>query len=139
MIPLPWNQFYSYFSPPGLKSDGTVFLHERTSPAGHHRLIAVDLYDIQSAPTQIMCFARVIDLGGIFITGDQRPQPSEGMFTLPLPNPHCLIFAGTPDPADPSHFTFTISTGSDQRTIDGWLRDDDRVVMELRKPTVQNP
>src|SRR5207302_434407 len=38
-----WTAFYALLSPPGLKSDGTIFLHERRTPSGKRRLVSADV------------------------------------------------------------------------------------------------
>jgi hypothetical protein len=50
--------------------------------------------------------------------------------TLPAPR---RIFAGQADPNDASHFTIEYEWPSGVRgTIDGWLRDDDHVDLQIR-------
>ena len=42
------------------------------------------------------------------------------------------LFTGQPDPADPTHFTLTLRYKSQTATLDGWLRDDDTILIEPR-------
>jgi hypothetical protein len=43
-----------------------------------------------------------------------------------------IVHAGQPDPADGSHFTLRLVIKSHEQILDGWLRDDERVVIEPR-------
>ena len=48
------------------------------------------------------------------------------------------MFAGQPDPADPAHFTIRYELDDQPHVIDGWLRDDDTVLLAWR-PQVARP
>ena len=41
-----------------------------------------------------------------------------------------LVYAGQPDPADPSHFTVSLGTGGFCKQVDGWLEKDDTVRLQ---------
>jgi hypothetical protein len=60
----------------------------------------------------------------IHFTGNRSPGPYEVH-----PGTHLRLYAGAPDPNDPTHFTIPYQLGSTSGTIDGWLRDD---AIELR-------
>jgi hypothetical protein len=57
-------------------------------------------------------------------TASSRPGPYEVR-----PGTYLRLFAGAPDPNDPTHFTIPYQLGKTSGTIDGWLRDD---AIELR-------
>ena len=42
------------------------------------------------------------------------------------------VYAGQPDPSDPSHFVIEIESGGRRHTVDGWLQDDDTPLLQLR-------
>jgi len=46
-------------------------------------------------------------------------------------------FAGQPDPADPSHFTLGYEVNEVPGTIDGWLCDDETVLLRPRTGPVE--
>jgi hypothetical protein len=43
------------------------------------------------------------------------------------------IYAGQLDPEDASHFTIDYEARGRRHTIDGWLRDDETVLLEERR------
>jgi hypothetical protein len=45
------------------------------------------------------------------------------------------IYAGQPDPDDPSHFTFEYENRGVRKTVDGWLREDDPLRFHIREPS----
>ena len=52
---------------------------------------------------------------------------------LELENKHLLWHAGQPDPADASHFTIGYEINRKPYLVDGWLRDDDTIVLTERR------
>jgi hypothetical protein len=138
---------------------GCLFLHGRRSPAGHDRLVRVDISSANgftSGPT----FTSLYTLGGVSIIPaslltkpHQFPLESGALDvrwdTDDWKDPSFFrFFTGRPDPADPSHFTIDYEVGnalhwpdsSDPAptpsvihgTIDGWLRDDETVLLKQR-------
>ncbi|MCY2953882.1 MAG: hypothetical protein NTU53_18215 [Planctomycetota bacterium] len=109
------------------------FLHARRAPGGPEELVAVG-FD-----------------GGGFIWGDPNPfwacvmktglpdrsswrsftRVKDFSFTCD-PQKRLRIFAGQPDPNDASHFTIAYEAGDTKAVIDGWLKDDDTIVLKLR-------
>jgi hypothetical protein len=145
-VPEAWSRFYSIVSPPGLRSLGTVFLHRRQSPNGTERLIALDVVStdikVGAGPygrgsfTWPHIHARSFRMAGPL--GDpveKRCWPS-ARSAIEFPFTDVTLYAGQPDPGDPSHFTigYTGSTG-ESGIIDGWLRDDGLVALEMREPS----
>jgi hypothetical protein len=150
-VPPEWSQFYTLLSPPGLQSGGTLFLHKRVSPKGNRRLIAVDFdngYTANLRSASYSCAVRVIKPGFGVTAPSENVQPSP--FGTMHGFPDGKIIAGTPDPNDLSHFTIesilTLDGVTRRRITDGWLRDDDTVLLESReeevvpthRPTSQN-
>jgi hypothetical protein len=129
--PPEWTKFYAIYSPPGLRSAGTIFLHELKKPDGERRLVALDL-ESESAGLLSVVYPRV------FIPGTLLRSPAEAKAASNrclIEMPSATLFSAVPDPADPTHFTFKAQLNSLQITYDGWLGNDDRVVIGPRKIT----
>lgn len=95
-----------------------VFMHERTSPAGHRRLVVV--HATIDLPEQTVRFHPIVYILGSFggPLGEAPPPPMGGRFTgfvghttptiSPLlfeDRPWLRLFAGRPDPAHAARFT----------------------------------
>jgi hypothetical protein len=127
LVPTDWSDFYARLAPPGLKSDGTVFLGRMKTPRGDTRLVGFDLvvHRLPSGlPPGLLVTARVI-----------RPGPAVGRPAL-LSATSVNLYAVSPsgltsftnpitpgqiDPNDPAH---VILFGG---RVDAWLKDDDTV------------
>jgi hypothetical protein len=128
-IAQPWETLYNLMSRPGMRSIATVFLHERVSPAGHHRLVAIGLhFDGHS----LECGTRII-IPGDLVSGPKEILSAGKVVPFVAIQPE-KVFGGVVDPADPSHFTFAID-GPDPGEMNGWLMDDDTIRLEFH----QNP
>lgn len=135
LVPQAWNKFYTQLSPPGFRSAGTVFLHERISPAGHSRLVAIDLYLTNDGSGHLLavgCGSRLIIPGNLLTDPLEIPTADTLNWMLP-PTGSCRVLAGIADPSNRAHFTFQLQTGADTFLIDGWLRDDDRIAIESHR------
>ncbi len=133
VIALPWLALYSRLSPPGFISQGTAFLHERVSPGGNRRLVAVDVYLFATNLASSTEFnARVLSLGGL------KTEPNElgSSFQneLGIGGEPIEVCAGVADPLDQSHFTFQVKTGGGRLVVHGWLLDNDQVKFDARLP-----
>jgi hypothetical protein len=138
-VPKEWTNLYAMLSPPGMRSGGTLFLHERTSPSGNRRLVAVDAVDAMGvAPMDPSTTHVIISAPRVVRPGSLLRDPIESValrINATLVRPADAVHAGQPDPNDPSHFTIRIASGSEEQILDGWLRDDDQVVIERRAAT----
>lgn len=134
-----WAAFYARFSPPGRNPYGTVFLHEMRKQDGSRRLVAVEVsrfMGLGSNPdVEFSMEFHVIDpatpwrSARLVGNGDVRPTFwYEGGGAE-----HFEIRAGQPDQSDRSHFTVEVAWKGRATTLDGWLREDDTVVMEPRE------
>jgi hypothetical protein len=127
-VPTYWNDFYARLSPPGLKSDATLFLGRMKRPDGRERLVAIDATLIlppQSSPYYgLLLTARVIEPSGLL----NRPRlvaTSTGQF----------FSSGTPgemtaanrDAQDTSHVTLF------NGRVEAWLKSDDSVTFAPRE------
>jgi hypothetical protein len=118
----------------------TIFLHERTSPAGHRRLISVSYFpetaEFQPAfipgfdyDTQVLSPANwTQSVGETF-----RGYAFDVMSGYPLHPPLIRVYAGQPDPNDPAHFTIRYQMWGQEDLLDGRLLDDDQVTLKPRK------
>jgi len=112
-----------------------AFLHERTSPSGNRRLV---------------CIAAEPILGGTLAGLSVRPEwnfrvmfPAKlvgGPADVPvfpyLEDDFLIgvdrVYAGQPDPADPSHFMIQYDDEDGRHMVDGWFRDDDTLKFRVR-------
>lgn len=155
VVPQPWARFYALHSPPGFRSKATLFLHRRVRPDGTERLVAVDLFLVPSSPQSIAAAAvRVFEPGSLA----RLPRASSANFSLisgahtvtsdvlytPTVQPSATppmslrFFAGQPDPTDPSHFTIDYEDPTGRHTLDGWLQNDDTILLQPRHPPTTN-
>jgi hypothetical protein len=135
LIPREWLEFSSLLSPPGLVSAGTVFLHERISPKGHRRLVAADLLTDRledGGDIQMWAAPRIVEPGSLMHLPHDKVS-ADAVRQLPLIRVADAVFCmGQPDSNDASHFTIRVIRGDRNEVIDGWLTDDDRVLLEPR-------
>lgn len=133
----PWEHFYQLLAPPGTFPAATLFLHQRRNGSGQARLIAVEVVGQNNTvgpPGAFLVSICVVGAGSAFA------RPSEITRDLQLliqrstrPGDVCW-YAGQPDAADASHFTIKGTLNGKAILVDGWLGNDDRVVLELRNP-----
>ena len=125
-LPTDWINFYQLANSNGSRSEGNLFLHERVSPAGNRRLVAIEFY----------CGGHIV-FARVFVPGTLLSRPHErtsSMATqLSLPD-HCtVVYAGQPDRSDAAHFTIRYEAAGKTHSIDGWLTDEDQVLLEQRR------
>jgi hypothetical protein len=108
-------------------SGGTAFLHERSNRRGA-RLVIVE---ISSRGNWRAFCARVFVPATTFARPKELPLGTEYMEAVP---PGAVIHLGQPDLNDRSHFTIQYKSALENVVVDGWLTDDDRVILEERKP-----
>ena len=116
-----WDRLNTAYAPPGKVRLPTLFLHERKNPGGESRLVAVHCQFPISLQASI--FATVVRPGSLY----REPQEvSSDNLTLDVWE-SIRIYAGQPDPADPTHFTINYETNGRKMMVDGWLRNDDKI------------
>jgi hypothetical protein len=136
-----WERFDNHFaSSPRSKACGSIFLHEMRSPAGHRRLVALNVYST-FAPFRIsVCVAQVFQPGGLL--SDPREVISNQLSWFGAEHASRITGASA-DSTDPSHFSFQfderIYSAQRTRIVDGWLTDDDRIILEVRENPVTPP
>jgi hypothetical protein len=114
------------------------FLGERISPAGHRRLICATFTpDRQVLPSLFMG----IDFDAFTVTPATwttppgvpwRPVLITSFARFATEPPLIRAYAGQPDPKDASHFTMRLQMWGQEDEIDGWLKDDDSVMLTAR-------
>jgi hypothetical protein len=136
-VPDVWQKYMSIASPPGVVSEGTVFLH-RLRTHGKERLVAVNIQNIttpRSFPALPLSIA-VIEPAGL--AGNQRFLQQDFTvrnYYLSTKTYATAVFSGQSDPLDTSHFTFEVLHDNQQTIVDGWLLDNDRVSIRERRLT----
>jgi hypothetical protein len=119
----------------------TVFLHERQSPAGHQRLVILTYHP--ETDTFTSNFIEDYNYDAEAITpATLRSQPSvplrsfglDVMSSWPRHPPLARMYAGQPDPVDPSHFTIRYQMWGQEDVLDGRLDDNDNVTITPRHP-----
>jgi hypothetical protein len=124
-------------------SPAALFAHARRTPSGRERLVVVWVASNAVRATaqgatpdnqvQITLFTSVVD-GGVMVREARAapwiaPQSLAENRQTPL---YARLYAGQADPADPSHFTIAFEIGDHRDVLDGYLRDDDKVVLRPR-------
>src|SRR5262249_20853157 len=129
VVPDCWFRFYAKLSPPGLVSQGTVFLHEMKTPAGQRRMVAVDLVRAcVNSRGGYDAVPRVFTLGSpMHLPRELRCRTSWFSFSGDV-----RVDVAELDPSDLSHFTFRYSKDGQESFVDGWLSDDDTITLEHR-------
>jgi hypothetical protein len=139
-----WQRFYQLLSPPGRLPKATLFLHELHNGKGESRLVVVegDIIGVSSEVSRgedvgvkgdlaIRMSATVIRPGSAFSDPQELPEASRvfilGQFK------QLRAYAGQCDSGDNSRFCIRLAADGQTRVVDGWLRDDDTVVLETRR------
>jgi hypothetical protein len=138
-----WNRFYSLYSPPGpYPGARTVFVGERNSLSGNKRLVVVEAKD-DGFGNGVRFYKQLDIWGRVFVPGAVTRGPAEVTLgssdTLLNYSTDATLDFGQKDAGDSSHFTIRFVADRQERTIDGWLRDDDSLILELRRPPASMP
>ena len=126
-VPAAWHDFRGSYDCP----DGTAFVHERISPAGHSRLVAVDI--IPFGEDSIELRGSVVNIAPRFdikkLEVCRRSMGKPGELWTAQPNNSIRIYAGQLDPNDSSRFDIQADFGDGTKLIRCQLRDDDTITM----------
>ena len=106
---------------------GPVFMHERCSPAGHRRLVLVQL--IPSAA--IACQCTVVSPAILAHEGCRVGENTVILFRMRRPDERWRFYAGQPDTADSSHFSIGYEVDHLKGSIDGWLQDNETILLQF--------
>jgi hypothetical protein len=131
-----YSGFRNWCWPFGL-DDALVFLHERRTSNGASRIVAVGYlhaFGDQARWDRSFVFR-------VWQPGFGRGYPEvlhlgDECFIEPLSILHdkdlLRLYAGQADSTDLSHFTIRYEVNNQPGTIDGWLKDDDTIKLEVR-------
>jgi len=136
-VPKLWSDYDSRInSGQTLPGWATLYLHRATSRSGNSRLIAVTLYQTGQYGDSLDAVTEIVEPGSF----SARPREMNShhwssAWCVSTVTDDVVIFAGQPDPVRADHFTIDAAVGGIPFAIDGWLRDDDFIVLERRLPT----
>lgn len=139
-IPECWKQ-----EAPNLNTSGTVFLHELTSPAGHKRLVSIDvnigagMWLSTTGHVEDVSLAATIIQPGRAIAHDKMLVTSQtSLWVCPADPKPTRFFGGSIDPNNPSHFVVEYERQKIHSAIDGRLNDDDTISLIPRLGTTSH-
>jgi hypothetical protein len=116
----------------------TIFLHQVSRPDGQTRLVECSMgYTVAG-------LASLNFTGFSFDTGVWKPSASlmpwksvsATQHTFDAVMAHLKIYVGTIDPTNASHFTIPLDIDGDRYIIDGWLKNDDSVLLSPITPVI---
>lgn len=126
-VPPLWKEY-----PHGGWEPGPAFLHRRSRPDGQERLVAIDMSGHLRGGA-LNFYVRLIVPAtwrrDTEVKREGQPYLSMGLYGAD----RVRVFAGQPDPDNPSHFTIGYTLNGVPGTIDGWLLDDDTVSLRPRE------
>ena len=130
LVPERWRQLNAELGQQ-IQSWGTLFLHERRTPASNKpRLVGVDIAG-WSRGGPVILFARVRTFSPPApFRLPQEEKVDHPSVRLSAAEGVVRILAGQADPNDPSHFTIDFAVGDQRGMLDGWLKEDGSVVLE---------
>lgn len=132
VIAKDWEQFYAAFSPPGGRFNATVFLGELRRNDGTARLVSIDVRPITELDLMVHQFdVHVIKPASFWKPAELRSNTS---WRVPYLAELSMdrIHAGQRDNARADHFTITSEGPHGSVIIDGWLQNNDTVLLEAR-------
>jgi hypothetical protein len=133
-----WTRFQSAqagLSPnAAFPSRSVVFLHERHSPSGHARLVMVEF-----CPVQDGWFRCNVIVPGTRVSAAAATLTSSVLSLGRASDTDLIqIMAGQADPNSSSHFTIECLFNGKPAALDGYLKDDEGVVLRPRSGTIES-
>ena len=135
--PRAWETLLSMLGRSHARSDALLFLGERQTPSGKTRIVGVVRPELDRSHE---CFVSTIKgfaiaPVGIFGSAELRvtartPENAEPMFLGQKDT--MRFFAGQLDSWDKSHWIMQYELNGKRGSIDGWLQDDERVIIKLK-------
>jgi hypothetical protein len=134
-----WQSFVCQLNP-NAKPEGTIFLHERTSPGGHKRLVAVGVQYLPEIICTVVKYGEglklpTISYRGLVLSDYYTPQTILKALIL---KPGIRIYVGSIDYENTSHFAIPCEMAGKAAILDGWLDDKNFVTIKVRKPDELN-
>ncbi len=133
----PWDAFSLRWGGAVPMSQGTVFLHERKTRTGSKRLVAVDV--VGTTNGRMVQFQSHVFEPPIGISPARRKSAGIRVLAMPDAEGRLTMQRGKPDLLDASHFVIGYRIGERRGDVDGWLRDDDTIVLEVRADAATRP
>jgi hypothetical protein len=113
----------------------TVFLHARAKPSGQQRLVCVHLANPSAVGVEFRCESYALPPFG---RGFQYVKSNDVWLPSNMPmGAHLRVYAGQADAFDASHFTFDYELNGHRSTVDGWLGNDDTILLAVRQPNTR--
>src|SRR5687768_14991763 len=109
-----------------IPSHGTILLHGRTSQDGPQVVVHGGVTIQPESVTFSFSLATPSAKPGGFMSRTR----GDGLWIMPKPTDTFRVFAGQPDPNDPTHFTFVYELNGKKHTVDGWVEDAVTVKLE---------
>ncbi len=113
-----------------------VFLHARRTPGGEERVVTIDISEparSNAATEPIILLQLNAVVPGSLLRPADAPLLGAQTFSVFLgPADRARVYAGQPDAADPTHFTFDVEVNGQRTTIDGHLADGGTVTLKPR-------
>ena len=144
-VPSCWTQYDRLVGRASVQAGrsfgAVIFLHERISPSGHHRLVFVRYFP--ETDTFTSSFIQGYNIEQLVLTPQTLTHPVvfaprtyviRVLSGVPAHPPLVRMYGGQPDPADPSHFTVRYQMWGKEDVIDGRLDDQDQVTLIPRNP-----
>ncbi|HET6252082.1 MAG TPA: hypothetical protein VFE47_30635 [Tepidisphaeraceae bacterium] len=110
---------------------GTAFLHQRCANGGFPRLVQVAIYSSKIGKARERNINWRVIRPGTFSKNPYVVFSGDASFPT-LDSEEMRVFAGEPDPHDPSHFSIQYEIGKSRGVLDGRLQSDDSVVISIR-------
>ena len=101
-----------------------AFLHERISPKGNRRIIAVQISMMKGDPRgRLFLYPSVADSVAM------APTMSAHLLVHRPPGPSVRVYDGVIDPNDSSQFSFVVEVNGQRMDVRGQLLDNDRITL----------
>lgn len=128
-VPAAWPDFRRAAGFTGPAALATLYLHGMETPSGNRRLVAISISPQIGARGGLELWSHVLELG------DLQSAPKETVrgpvLTLTPRGDDVFIRAGQPDTKRADRFTIDAVVGGTVWVIDGYLRDDFTVTMDV--------
>ena len=129
VVPDCWHDLNAPWLSGSAAQKPVLFLHKLTAPDGIDHLICVTFEGWEGYGYWQILF----DESHHNFAGRGSCQGASGVYLPARLSPGTLtFFAGQPDPADASHFTVGYSVDGQSGIIDGWLKNDRELRLQVR-------
>jgi hypothetical protein len=131
-VPVCQSKLSGVLFRPGPLLGPTLFLHELKTPDGRSHLVLVE-YQVGSNATRFNCRIEIIRPATPLKPAATAPNSTAMLFTpAGSQDPQVRVYAGQPDPADPSHFTIRYEMWGQSDILDGRIDNTPRVTLTAK-------